>query len=687
MASSEKWAVLIGIDFYINRSQRLKGCVNDIEDMHLYLEKNYSSVNISKFIAADTNDSTQKTPSGPATSWPTYENIMSQLKHITNSAPPGAFVYIHYSGHGASKPTTASEYRENYGSDTALVLFDNDKGEHYLRGIELASLFDDMVIKQIRLTVVLDCCRSGGVSRDNESTYGLIRGVPWDDVKASAFPIDEPGSPPPSEPSATVSRDAFTNQHWLLRPRGYTLMAACGPDEIARECRGTDGREHGAFSYFLLQALVLASEKGYKFTYGSIYRQLCAKFHVPWPRQHPILFGNGDAVFMDTESKRQGPTSTCNIIKISEDGHLGLNGGHAHGVCLGDEYTVYPFEPLNPEALGEPRTEARVKIKAVNALQSEVEQMQSSPDGRDIKAGWYATLLTPFRPRVQVGLFPKADKSWKDTINKSPWLREVDRDEALLALPYFQICITEENGYTLHDGHCDRIPNLPVVSAASADSMPQIVIILEHLAKFANIEGLESQSSHSLLESDFSIEMKANDPSKQLSGNRLQVEHNGKLSVIFRNHTNKTLNLTVFDMGPLRQVSKLYPSMDRGDWKAVPPKQIKDDIDFPGQISFTVKMKVPNSLNVQGQSQVEDVLKFFVTTRPTSFAALELPELSKELLEQRRSSNHALFTFLQSLSACYQRDAVLRNETSNAGEKWACRNFTICTTAHSGASP
>ncbi|KAI9782886.1 MAG: hypothetical protein M1816_001667 [Peltula sp. TS41687] len=680
MASPEKWAVLIGIDFYINRNLRLKGCVNDIEDMCSYLEKNYSSVKITKFAAIDTNDPTQTTPFGPSASWPTYNNITSQLKQIIHLASPGAFVYIHYSGHGTLKPTT-SEYRENDGSDAALVLFDTNKGERYLRGIELASFFDDMVIKGIKLTVVLDCCCSGGVSRGDVR----IRGVPWDDVTASAFPIDQPKVSPPSEPAKTVSRDAFTNQHWLLRPREYTLMAACGSDEIAHEGPGMDGRQHGAFSAYFLQALVFASERGCKFAYGSIYRQICARLHIPWLRQHPILLGNDDAVFMDTGSKGQGSKSTCNIFKISEDGQLGLNGGHAHGVCLGDEYTVYPFEPLSPEASGESKTEGRVKIKAVHALQSEVEQVQSSPDGRSIKAGWHATLLTPFRPRTQVRLFPKADTSWKDMINGSLWLREVDRDEAQVTLPSFQVSVTEENECAILDRCGERIPNLPTVSATSADAVHQIGVILEHLAKFANIEGLESQSSDTLLESDFRIEVKANDPRTQLSGNRLQVEDGGKVSVIFRNDTDKSLSLTVLDMGPLRQVSKLYPAVDRGDWKVVPSF---GGIQFPGQISFKVKMTIPDSLKAKSQSSVEDVLKFFVTTRPTSFAALELPALSEPVLgQQRRASNHELLTFLQSLAAWNQPNTVLRNDTGRTGEKWACRNFTICTTAHSGVSP
>lgn len=37
MVPSEKWAVLVGIDFYINRKQQSTGCVNDTDDVPAYL--------------------------------------------------------------------------------------------------------------------------------------------------------------------------------------------------------------------------------------------------------------------------------------------------------------------------------------------------------------------------------------------------------------------------------------------------------------------------------------------------------------------------------------------------------------------------------------------------------------------------------------------------------------------------
>ena len=101
-------------------------------------------------------------------------------------------MHLHYSGHGALRPTTAAEYREKFGSngkDAALVLFDREEGVSYLRGIELAWLSDDMVKKQLILAVVLDCCHAGSITRKEQPAYVHVRGIPWDPIKATTSSI------------------------------------------------------------------------------------------------------------------------------------------------------------------------------------------------------------------------------------------------------------------------------------------------------------------------------------------------------------------------------------------------------------------------------------------------------------------------------------------------------------------
>ena len=63
-------------------------------------------------------------------------------------------MYIHFSGHGTRNEETG---------DLSLVLLGEVSGIRYLSGRELAALVDKMVKKRLHITLVLDCCFSGGV--------------------------------------------------------------------------------------------------------------------------------------------------------------------------------------------------------------------------------------------------------------------------------------------------------------------------------------------------------------------------------------------------------------------------------------------------------------------------------------------------------------------------------------------
>ena len=673
--------ILIAIDFYVDPRRRLKGCVNDAEDFHLWLSHNYDLVNITKLLAVSTDDPAQKTPLGPATAWPTYENITRRLEEITESANPGDFVYVHYSGHGALRPTTAGEYRENDGSDAALVLFDVEEEIRYLRRIELASLCNDMVLKQLKFTVVLDCCHAGSISRNSESAYIHIRGVPWDPSKTLAHPTPVLAEAQSLAFAKKIYRDGETGQHWLLRPEGYTLIAGCGANEIAGECRVEDGRIHGVLSYFLLGALASALNEGLNITYGSVYRQLLAKLHVHLPRQHPILLGNKSATFMSVPVNKRLAHLTCNVVKASAIDQIWLNVGHAHGICLNDVFVIHSVDFQAGEALKDSKDMNKIRIKAVHTLQSQSELIESSREGASIRAGWCATLVSRSNPKAQIRLFDGASKDWQDLVDGSMWLQVVEQSQATLTAPMLQVEVSERNIYAILDGSCQHIPNIPETSTSDEHAVRQVIGILEHLTKFASIENLRNLSNNSLLDSDFSIELKAEDDSGQsLVGNRLDLEEGARLLVTFRNNTNLPLNLTVLDLRPLREIKKIYPSSDRGDWKVVQPQSTQDDISFPGEVSFKVRMSIPGSMKARGCSEIEDVFKFFITTRPSSFAALELPELSEQAPRPSRSSTSTtLSDLLNDLTVGRQPRHILRGEPRESGERWTCRNFVIST--------
>jgi hypothetical protein len=246
------WIMLVGIYFYYDKALRLCGAANDVADIEESLKefhKGYVGANVFKLVASVTDDPAQEFPPEAENLWPTYDNFTAVLKHITLKASPDAIVYIHYLGHGALRLTTNSEYtyQEEYGTDTALVLYEpkSPYKTRYLRGIELALLLDDMVNKGLRLTVVLDSCCSGSISRRKDH---LVRGIPWSVDVDSEFPLQ---APTPCESVASkkrIFRNASTTSYWLLNPKQYALLAACGLHELAKEILSGKKRYNGALS-------------------------------------------------------------------------------------------------------------------------------------------------------------------------------------------------------------------------------------------------------------------------------------------------------------------------------------------------------------------------------------------------------------------------------------------------------
>lgn len=91
-------------------------------------------------------------------------------------------------------------------------------------------------------------------------------------------------------------------------------------------------------------------------------------------------------------------------------------------------------------------------------------------------------------------------------------------------------------------------------------------------------------------------------------------------------------------------------------------------------------MNVSKSFRNLGQCQCEDILKIFVTSKPSSFAAVMLPMIlrSANALDEsmRREDYVQLSLFLSKLEANHLRDA----KDDSLDEEWIARNFLIRTT-------
>ena len=180
--TSGLYALLIGIDCYLPNKlpsggyySSLHGCVRDINHVEEFLKRRLglSEECILKLTAISSGSNE---PSEPKDQWPTYENMVAAFQKLTDMAKSGDQVYIHYSGHGRRTKTLVPELKGSNGLDETLVPTDIGYSEtRYLRDIEIAHLLKKMVDKGLIVTIVLDSCHSGGVTRGGNKA--AVRGL------------------------------------------------------------------------------------------------------------------------------------------------------------------------------------------------------------------------------------------------------------------------------------------------------------------------------------------------------------------------------------------------------------------------------------------------------------------------------------------------------------------------------
>ena len=191
--------------------------------------------------------------------------------------------------------------------------------------------------KKLVLTIVLDCCNSGGVTRGDP----CIRGLDWNDAVDSNYPLSDIMGEDLNSAGAD-HWDPYWTFDWLRNPRSFSLLTACGPHQRAFEIRLRDTNQtwHGCLSYFLVTSLQKFNEGGLQVSYQSLYGLLFTRFHAEKSNQSPMLLGNREVSFL---GDLRPPTAECTGVFLTSDGDLRLNSGRAHGVCEDDEYELYPY--------------------------------------------------------------------------------------------------------------------------------------------------------------------------------------------------------------------------------------------------------------------------------------------------------------------------------------------------------
>jgi hypothetical protein len=613
--AAEHHALLVGINAYPD--QPLEGCVRDARAIKTYLESLPAAVHL-RLLAASQGSSSRRPTEDPGL-WPTYDNVKASLEDIASKAKPGSFVYIHYSGHGVRiRPSTAIFSLQT--GDVALALLAGADGDkvRYLRGLELAYRIKALVDKGSLVTLVLDCCFSGGFSRADD-TDG-IRCLPYDAQIDATSPFD-PLAGIAANAGPSVARDVSMLPNWVINPDGYTILAACGPHQVAREVKFEDGKRHGALTYLLLRTLIKSDPSDRR--QQDTYDHLCSLFRSHCPRQDPALYGNTDLRFFGPPVAGVGEASV-QLTRGATDGPIMLQAGRAHGLCDGDLFLAYPFHQQEGEARNITDQPPLLRTAKVGELVSELEEVRKGPGQPKIQTGWKVRWHT----RTALRQYPTLVSVNHELLDK--WRVESGRRTSLdirygdtggIAFS-FHVALTDLGQYEILDEYRNVIAQVPAVSKASSGAgLSNILETIEHLTWFKHVRAITNQSPSVSFQNSLSIRLTA-PPNKTFDPTGVvEVRDGDRLVLEVRNLGSSALFFYIYNMDSSWQIQNILSAA----YLTIPARD--SDKNHLGMIRKVLKMAIPPEIKSKGQLHCDDVVKVFVTARPVSFAPLEIPKL------------------------------------------------------------
>jgi hypothetical protein len=635
------YALIVGCDLYLPNSlpegtyPSLSGCVSDATRVEEFLKKRAGLTNANLVRLTSTAGSDGK-PVEPAEHRPTYENIIRGFRDLTGRAKAGDHLYVHYSGHGGQCPTILPKIKGPTANDETLVPIDiGNKTARYVRDVEIAKLLREMTDKKLVVTVVFDCCHSGGatraVSRPDDPTG--IRGVdfvdrtkrPTDSLVgtleelAAAVPAADdtrgPGAPRGVAPTGASAT-------------GCVVLAACRPFELAREFTFDGGPRQGALTYWYLK-LTGAGVAG--LTFRTIFDQVVKRINDQFPDQTPMLFGDPDRAILGGAAIAAAPAVPVTAVSGST---VTLGAGQAALVETGTEYAVYP--PTATDLTAPAERVAAVRVSAVRPNDATAELTQSF-QSRGARAGDRAVPIgVPLKLVRKVDVLgpegrppAKGDDALRrvaEALKGQTWVEPVARPGE----PADFVVTTDKKGknYQICDASDVPLAIHPELPLADQSAARQVVARLVHLARYQAVQSLDNPDPASPLRGQVVIDLlrtpanfQRGQPTHELkpypAGMVPRLKPGQWVVLSVTNRSGRAVNLTVLDLS--------------SDWSVTV-------IDLDGERSFPVGPTDPSfHLPLQaalpgGQPKGSDVLKVVATVDPPpAFDLLALPVLDQPI--------------------------------------------------------
>ncbi|WP_255953745.1 caspase family protein [Streptomyces odontomachi] len=464
-------ALLVGVNSYPpDIAGGLTGCVNDIDAARrLIEERGGGAARVLTLAEAEA----------------TTAAVEAAITDFMGQAGEGDTALFWFSGHGRQLPASGADLLlEATGMNQALVCYDGD-----LLDKRLGTLLDGVAARGAETVAVLDCCFSGGATRNADTAPDLtVRYAPPRSRR-------EPSPRLPGTRHGAQSRDAATG----ARPQRHLLLAATRLDQYAYE-DWCGGRRHGIFTHSLLEAVRAAGP-------GVSYRQLLvaadARVRRAVRSQQPVLQPAGTGGAADRPFLG-GPVTGAAGDHLLRYGPAGweVDCGAVHGLRTGQGAEGTEFAPVDgadggllrahtvlaertlAEPVGWTPDRARVYPVAVSALASPPAAVSIRADATD-----------------RAALLREAIAGHGSGGRPSPLLRVADDPQNWSAL-HVQAVVQNGTVRLLSRDGTPLLGSLPLVGPADAR---RVVDCLAHLAHWHRLR--ELGSGPSVLDTSVSLEI------------------------------------------------------------------------------------------------------------------------------------------------------------------------------------
>jgi hypothetical protein len=404
-------ALLIGIEDYPHLP-KLHGCVNDVRLMKEILQENFGFPEANITLLANEQA--------------TRDAILKAFDQLIDNLGTDDIVVLHYAGHGGM--LTDLEGDEPSGLDSTIQPYDTEGYTPDNQGKcldisddELALKLDAMGARTRFITLIMDCCHSGTITRDALGAQGRStppdRRTPEQLAAVGRLPVPGVGAAGPV---------AAGPSGWLPLTEKYVVISGCRDEEIAYEYRPPEGGgavTHGALTWFLSHQLRQAHPGS---TYRDVFERAASLVNANNPAQRPQMEGKADREIFGV--KDIVPTRYLKVT--ARNGELiTLSAGAAQGVTVGSVYAIHPQgtkDPKDSTPLGE------AEVVSLGVVTSEARLTEPTPTAvaPDSRAFETRHAFGEFRLAVKVVETAEAEAApLRTLVEESPLLKMAGADE------------------------------------------------------------------------------------------------------------------------------------------------------------------------------------------------------------------------------------------------------------------